>query len=791
MPAKRRIVLLLSLVFFAVQSYGQAGVRINEVLASNLTIPASDFSVTDWVELYNSTAQSVDLSDASLSDDAATPRKWIFPTGTSIPANGYLVVLLDSGRAASTSPSSPLNAGFSVKASGDTVFLYGKGASGALLDSVQFGLQAGDLSIGRLSRGWGAAQPTPGAENIAAQLGDASGVKVNEWMASPSSGDDWFELYNSGNLPVALGGLYLTDTLANKTNSIIPPLSYLGVGPGAYVRIWADSNPDKGADHANFKLSGSGEAIGVFSSTGNQIDYITFQQQTSDVSQGRLPDGSANIASFPNSATPGEPNLLQYTNLWVNELLSHTDPPFEDAVEFYNPTDSAVDISGWYLSNSKTRPKRYRLPPNSIVQPKGYFVVYEGAFNGPGAADPFTFNSAHGDQVYLAQADSNGNLTGYIVSETFESAENGVSFGRYQTSVPGDYKFVAMQTPTFGVSNPTSVERFRTGKGAANSGPKVGPVVVNEIMYNPPPAGALDNTLDEYIELYNITGTAVPLFDPNAVTNSWKLRDALSFIFPANSSIPAFGYALVVSFDPNANTAQRDAFRAKYNVPAQVQIFGPWSGKLNNSGDSVELYKPDPPQLPPHPDAGYVPYIRMDKLNFLDTAPWPSGASGTGNSLQRKNSLAFGNDPINWESGSPTAGRSNSPELQDSDADGLPDQWEDANGFNKNDSTDASQDADGDGFTNVAEYIAGTDPRNASSRLAVTGISGAATLPVIQFNTVVGKTYSLQYRNSLLPSTTWKTLETVDGTGGSVALQDTNAVDRTQRFYRVVTPATE
>jgi hypothetical protein len=143
------------------------------------------------------------------------------------------------------------------------------------------------------------------------------------------------------------------------------------------------------------------------------------------------------------------------------------------------------------------------------------------------------------------------------------------------------------------------------------------------------------------------------------------------------------------------------------------------------------------------------------------------------------------------ESGSPTAGRSNSPELQDSDADGLPDQWEDANGFNKNDSTDASQDADRDGFTNVAEYIAGTDPRNASSRLAVTGISGAATLPVIQFNTVVGKTYSLQYRNSLLPSTTWKTLETVDGTGGSVALQDTNAVDRTQRFYRVVTPATE
>jgi hypothetical protein len=56
---------------------------------------------------------------------------------------------------------------------------------------------------------------------------------------------------------------------------------------------------------------------------------------------------------------------------------------------------------------------------------------------------------------------------------------------------------------------------------------------------------------------------------------------------------------------------------------------------------------------------------------------------------------------------------------------------------------------------------------------------------------VVGKTYSLQYRNSLLPSTTWKSLEDIEGTGGAVTLQDTNAADRSQRFYRIVTPAAE
>jgi len=310
MPAKRIFLLLLSLFTFISGARAQSGVKINEVLADNLTIAGDDFTISDWVELYNPNSQAVDLSDASLSDSSSSSRKWIFPPGSSIPANGYLVILLDSGKPATTTFSSHLNTGFSLKAGGDTLYFYGKGATGPLLDSIQFGLQAGDVSIGRLGEIWQATQPTPGSGNIAQPLGDPASIKVNEWMASPSSGDDWFELFNSASLPVSLGGLYLTDTSANRTNSLIPPLSYLGVGLGAYVRIWADSKPGSGANHANFKLSGSGEAIGVYSSRGTQIDYVQFGQQTADVSEGRLPDGSANITSFPDSATPGEPNVV-------------------------------------------------------------------------------------------------------------------------------------------------------------------------------------------------------------------------------------------------------------------------------------------------------------------------------------------------------------------------------------------------------------------------------------------------------------------------------------------------
>jgi hypothetical protein len=47
----------------------------------------------------------------------------------------------------------------------------------------------------------------------------------------------------------------------------------------------------------------------------------------------------------------------------------------------------------------------------------------------------------------------------------------------------------------------------------------------------------------------------------------------------------------------------------------------------------------------------------------------------------------------------------------DMDLDGMPDAWEQAHGLNASSASDSSQDADGDGYTNVEEYLNGTDPR--------------------------------------------------------------------------------
>ena len=92
------------------------------------------------------------------------------------------------------------------------------------------------------------------------------------------------------------------------------------------------------------------------------------------------------------------------------------------------------------------------------------------------------------------------------------------------------------------------------------------------------------------------------------------------------------------------------AFRAKHSVAAAVQIIGPFTGSLQDSGERLELQRPDAP------GTNGVPYITVDEVRYNDRAPWPSAADGSGASLQRKSLIAYGNDPVNWEAAVPTPG---------------------------------------------------------------------------------------------------------------------------------------
>jgi hypothetical protein len=168
-------------------------------------------------------------------------------------------------------------------------------------------------------------------------------------------------------------------------------------------------------------------------------------------------------------------------------------------------------------------------------------------------------------------------------------------------------------------------------------------------MYRPPDVGGVDNIDNEFIELLNITGAPVPLYSAALPTDTWQLRQAVDFNFPMNTTMSAFEYILVVSFDPT-NAPALAAFRAKYNISPTARVFGPYSGKLDNSNDDIHLNKPLAPGT-----NGTI-YVRTDKVSYTDSAPWPAAGDGYGASLHRRVLTSYGNEPTNWIAALPTAG---------------------------------------------------------------------------------------------------------------------------------------
>jgi hypothetical protein len=634
-----------------------SGPFINELLARNASAVAGPWgNYADFIELRNTNATAFDLSGMGLSDDDKV--KFTFPPGTSIPGNSHLVIWCSGDHPASTTPH--FNSGFSLSSQAGGVYLFN--AQGQVVNAVEYGPQARDFSIGLSGGTWQLlSTPTPaGVNSAAAALGSPTNVKFNEWMASPTSGDDWFELYNSEALPVALAGLILSDTpsIAGLSNTPIAALTF--IGPKDWLQWFASATPSAGPNHTTFSLDADGDTLRLYAANLSILDTVSFGAQVDGASQGRLPDGGSNIVSFATTATPEASNYLPLNNIVINEALTHTDLPFEDAIELQNVSAGTVNIGGWWISNSERELRKFRVPAGVTLTPGAFRVFYEANFNasGTGTGTNFTLNSSRGDTLYVAEADANGNLTGYRTQVSFGAAANGVSFGRFNTSLGSD--FVAMAQRTFGVDNPASVAQFRTGTGVSNSYPRVGPVIINEVMYRPSSgvSNATENSDEEFIELLNVTGAPVPLFDPAHPANGWRLDGGVTFQFTSNHTLAANAHLVLVGFDPATNTAAVANFQAKYGSGAT--LVGPYRGRLGNEGEELALSRPDNPQQPPAPNAGYVPMILVDRIVYSPTNNWPAAANGGGASLQRLASALYGNEPLNWKAEPATAGRTNS-----------------------------------------------------------------------------------------------------------------------------------
>lgn len=99
---------------------------------------------------------------------------------------------------------------------------------------------------------------------------------------------------------------------------------------------------------------------------------------------------------------------------------------------------------------------------------------------------------------------------------------------------------------------------------------------------------------------------------------------------------------------------------------------------------------------------------------------------------------------------------------QDSDADLMPDQWEIQNELNPS-SNDANLDPDGDGLSNLNEYVAGTNPKNNLSKFS-TAITTTGTIYRLQFQTSLGRSYEIEGSTDLK---NWVSLYTLAGSGAT------------------------
>jgi hypothetical protein len=493
----------------------------------------------------------------------------------------------------------------------------------------------------------------------------AENLRITEIMYNPPEpNEEFIELQNIGSVTINLN-------LVSFTNGIDFTFPSVELAAGEYVVVVRDRSIFEARYGRNINIAGqysgrldnAGERITLEDAIGRTILDFSYKDNWRSIT-----DGEGFSLTIIDAANP-DPNSWGEKDSWrpsayaggspgyddggilpdpgavvINEVLAHSHAGAPDWIELYNTTGTAIDIGGWFISDGNDNLFKYEIAHGTTIGPDGYLVFYEDLnfdnANDPGCHEPFAL-SENGERLYLSSA-HNGELTGYRSTEDFGASQTDVSFGRYYKESTYNYNFVAMEEKT---------------PGSINSYPKVGPVVISEIMYNPdwPDGGSYTKDQYEYIELQNISAEPVVLYDPET-SEPWKFTDGVEFTFPADApvTIGAGGYLLVVK--------KPAAFSWRYpDVPANI-ILGPYDGNLSNSGESLELSVPGDVDK-----EGVRQYIRIDRVNYSDGSHpencpggvdlWPLEADGDGMALTRNVTTGYGNDPDDWTAAFPSPGK--------------------------------------------------------------------------------------------------------------------------------------
>jgi hypothetical protein len=377
-----------------------------------------------------------------------------------------------------------------------------------------------------------------------------------------------------------------------------------------------------GDDIADFEFNDSGSWPGRADGNGSTLELIAPALPYADSESWR--------SSSEYGGTPGSAGIGPIVGVVINEVLTHTDLPATDSIELYNTTGGLINIGGWWLSDSSDDYRKFQIPFGTMLDDDSYIVFDEVDFNpGLGANDTdFSLNGAHGDDVWLLEGDGGGDLVRFIDRAEFGGAANGETIGRWPNGIG---EFVPLISNTL---------------DDTNSEPRIGPLFISEIHFNP--GAQIDADDLEFVEIYNPTGAAEEM-------TQWQLRGGISYDFDNGFMLGSGDVAVVISFNPDnpENAARVAAFRAAHNIDESILLLGGFGGKLSDNGEEVVLLRPDSPPLD---EPNFIPRLLEDSVQYEIVSPWPVSTNGQGNSLNRVVPLELGSESNGWSAAAPTPG---------------------------------------------------------------------------------------------------------------------------------------
>ncbi|MBI4601728.1 MAG: lamin tail domain-containing protein [Planctomycetes bacterium] len=280
----------------------------------------------------------------------------------------------------------------------------------------------------------------------------------------------------------------------------------------------------------------------------------------------------------------------------INEGYTRNGGSGQRFVELCNTSSSAVDVSGYWLSNDFASLKKYAIPSDTSIPGRGLLAFTEAQLGFSLAYAPVT-----AERIHVALTNPAGTrVTDAVIFEPHAD-------GRSEARVPdGDRRFEPAASPT---------------PGSPNAAPVEDGVVFNEIMYHP----ISDDDTHEYIELYNRGAAAVDI-------SGWSV-EGVGLTFLPGTTIGPSAY-LVIARDPAG-------IEARYSLSGGVVLPTPWTGNLRDGGERLNLLDA----------AGNV----ADTVRYHDGGDWTIWPDGGGSSLELIDPWADNDAALSWDASDDSA----------------------------------------------------------------------------------------------------------------------------------------